>query len=959
MIFLSSALVLSLLLHDESPVRFNRDIRPILSQNCFPCHGPDASHREADLRLDVPSDARRVLTAEDAEPSELVYRVTTDDRFERMPPEGSHRELTDRDVQLLRRWVEQGAEYEGHWSLEPLRRTKVPGDGDHPIDAFIQRRLDQKGLSKAPRADARTLLRRLSFDLTGLPPRPLDVARFESNPSDRAFAAEVDRLLDSRHYGERMAAYWLDLVRYADSVGYHGDQERSVSPYRDFVIRAFNGNMPFDQFTTWQLAGDLLPNASLETRVASGYNRLLQTTEEGGGQPKEYRAIYAADRVRNVSNVWLGLTVGCAQCHDHKFDPIPTRDFYRLAAFFADIEEVAIGTAGPPVSVPTPEQSEQLAEIESELAALSKRLMAPDPTVDRLQREWEEKLREEIGEAPPKLSHWDSLGPFAAKDHRAAHDQDFGPEAGVSLAKRYGELQWIEHPEWRDGAIHELKGDDSATYLFRTITTDRARPLTLSLGSDDSLKVWLNGRLVLDRFVARAVAANQEVLTVELRAGRNELLMKVANGRGGYAFFFDVRHAIYGQSLAESLFTPESERTPDQAIRLRITFRDQTPALNGLRQRITEVDTLRKRLEAAIPTTLVSSAGEPRVTHVLPRGNWLDESGEVVQPGTPSALPPLEVSGRPSRLDLARWLVGPARALTARTFVNRLWMLFFGQGLARTLDDLGSQGEWPTHPELLDWLASELIDSGWNVKHIVRLMVTSETYRQSSLASDALRHRDPENRTFARQSRHRLPAEMVRDNALAVSGLLNLKVGGESVRPYQPAGYWSQLNFPKREYQADRGESLYRRTLYMHWQRTFLHPSLLAFDAPTREECTVKRSRSNTPLQALVLLNDPIYVEAARALAERIVKSGTQDEERIVSAIEISLARRPLRAEQDALTQLLSEHRRDYAEDPAAARSLLGVGEWQNDPDLDPVELAAWTSIARVLLNLHESITRY
>jgi len=648
-----------------------------------------------------------------------------------------------------------------------------------------------------------------------LPPTAEEFDAALSDKSPEWYGKLVDRLLSSKHFGERLALYWLDLVRYADTGGYHSDNHRDISLYRDYVINAFNDNKPFDRFTIEQLAGDLLPAATREDRIASGYNRLLMTTEEGGAQAKEYLAKYAADRVRNVSSVWLGSTLGCCECHDHKFDPFSTREFYRFAAFFADIKEKAVGRQDQD-KVPTPDEAARLKQFDDQLAPLQKIMATDTPPLEEAQSEWERTIHVKGVAGLPK------------------------------------EIVPIVSIDW-------------------------------------------------------------------------------------------------------------THRSPQQKQSLGTYYRGITPLLAEPRKQLAEVQKQKDVLNKAIPSTLVSTAVAPRTMRVLPRGNWLDDSGEVVAPGVPAALSPaLDIKEkRASRLDLANWLTARENPLTARVFVNRLWKLTFGHGIVTSLEDFGAQGAWPTHLELLDWLAVDFIESRWDVKRMLKQIVMSSTYRQSSACTDELRHRDPYNRLLARQDRFRLDAEMVRDNALAVSGLLVRKIGGGSVKPYQPAGYWAMLNFPKREWQNDQGDNLYRRGLYTYWCRTFPHPSLTAFDAPSREECTVERPRSNTPLQALVLLNDSIYVEAARALAERILRDGKGGPtERIQFAYRQVLCRPAQAAEIEVVAALYEQHLKQYKDDKKDAEALLKIGEHPAPKDIDLAELAAWTSVARVLLNLHETITR-
>jgi hypothetical protein len=811
---------------DEGALQFNRDVRPILAENCYPCHGPDANHREADLRLDVRESAVELGAIAPGDPasSELVRRIESSDPDEQMPPVDSRKRLESKQVAILRRWVEEGAFYQKHWAYEAPVRPAV-GDPALAVDELISRKLAAHGLELSAQADRRTLIRRLSFDLVGLPPMPEEVDAFVRDDRTDAYEQLVERLLASPHFGERMVQGWLDVVRYADTIGYHSDNPQPVWPYRDYVIRSFNENKPFDQFTIEQLAGDLLPGATRDQLVASCFNRLLLTTEEGGAQPKDYEARMLADRVRAVGTTWLGQTFGCSQCHDHKFDPMTQRDFYSLGAFFADIDEPTIGRREPGLLLATPEQERELDELRASAEA----------------------LRSEYDEVTPELT--------AAQE------------------------------AWERRVLAELE--------------DRKRD-----GGDGP--------------------APPEIIAI--------------------------------------LRLAASDRTPDQQQALLSHFRGQAPELSELRSRMEAAEKAVVDFEVSLPHCLVSkSLATPRTVRVLPRGNWMDESGPIVEPALPGYLasPPPDAGPRLTRLDLARWIVARDNPLTARVFVNRLWKQFFGTGLCKSLDDLGSQGEWPTNPDLLDWLACEFMDSGWDVMHMVRVLVTSNAYRQSSMASPEQLVRDPDNRLLARQSRFRLDAELVRDNALAISGLLVPTIGGPSVKPYQPDGYWEYLNFPERSYEADVGPGQYRRGLYTWWQRTFLHPSAMAFDAPSREECCAERPRSNIPQQALVLLNDPTYVEAARVFAARIVKEGGDGaDERIRWAWRQALGRSPREDEREVAAALLKKHREQLAADPASAEDLLRAGQSPLPAGVDRVELAAWTSVARLVLNLHETIVR-
>lgn len=701
-------------------IQFNRDVRPILASACFACHGPDEKKREANLRLDTtqtpdspftkPDDQHLpAITPGDPSRSELYRRITHVDLDERMPPADHHHQLNATEIDTLKTWITQGATYQGHWSTIPLAQSEIPTtDQAHSIDAFVATTLSGGGLVFSPQADPHTLIRRLSFDLTGLPPTYKDVAAFTANPTEAAYLKLVDQYIASPHYGERLAMHWLDLVRYADTVGYHGDQNVNVSPYRDYVINSFNQNKPFSQFTIQQIAGDLLPATSsdqkLQNQIASGYNRLGMMSAEGGVQPKEYLAKYATDRVTNLAAVWLGTSFGCAECHDHKFDPFTTKDFYSLQAFFADIQEKGLyqgasksGNFGSFVRIPKPQQATRLNILSKRAATLKKKFDAITPP-----------------------------------------NQDAFP---------------------------------------------------------DNIK---------------AIAKNDP-----------------------------------------------TKRKPDQIKELNDYYKKTAPDWAAAQSAYLASQKEHDTFQASIRSTLVTVAVEPRDIRILKRGNWMDDSGAIVAPAVPSVLDTLNTTARPTRLDLAKWLVSDRNPLGARVFVNRIWAMLFGRGISATLDDLGSQGAWPTHPNLLNHLAYQFQTDGGDIKSLIRSIVTSKTYRQSSAATPNLRKHDPDNLLFARQNIRRLDAEMIRDNALTLSSLLVKKIGGDSVRPYQPPGYYAHLNFPKRTYQPSTGSDQYRRGLYTHWQRQFLHPAMKAFDAPSRETCAAQRPTSNTPMAALVLLNDP------------------------------------------------------------------------------------------------------
>ena len=739
---------------NSEPINFNRDVRPILSDNCWSCHGPDKGNRKAKLRLDISDHSKSgVIIPGNALESTMIERILSNDADEVMPPIDHRKKLTVEEKEILTNWINQGAKWEDHWAWISPSRSKDLKTKD-AIDSILEKKLNEENLNFSETAPRHVLIRRLSYDLRGLPPSTEEVKDFEKGSLDEAIARLSEKFLASQAYGERMAVNWLDLVRYADTNGYHADIEWKVSPYRDYIIDAFNGNKPFDQFTIEQIAGDLLPEASMEQKVAAGYNRLNMKSTEFGIQDAEYLAKYAADRVRTTATTWLGVTVGCAECHDHKFDPFTIKDFYSFAAFFADIKGVGY------------------------------------------------------------------------------------------------------------------------------------YPSAQKVGWGETIKV------------------------------------------------LDKKTRIEVSKLENEVKTKQSEE--DQKL---------------INQKIEE---LKKQSREMLATVSV----KPRMTRVLPRGDWMDQTGEIVNPALPAFLSDQKVT---TRKDLAQWIVSRQNPLTARVYVNRLWKMFFGTGISNVLDDIGSQGEWPSHPELLDWLAIEFMESGWDIKHMVKLIVNSKAYRQSSYENEKLRTIDPENRLIARQSSFRIDAEFIRDNALSVSGLLVNKIGGPSVKPYQPSGYWENLNFPRRTYKADSGQNQYRRGLYTHWQRQFLHPALIAFDAPSREECTANRPRSNTPLAALVMLNDPTQVESARGLAQKILanQSLIDDKSKIQAMVMQVLSRQALDDEITALKSLLKKHKTEFSNNPNAAKELVSVGDLNPPENIKPESLAPWISVGRALLNLHETITRY
>lgn len=1102
------------------------------------------------------------VVAEKLDESLLIQRITSTDPDLRMPPPDEKKDLNPAQIELLAKWVQQGAPWRDHWAFLAPKRPDIPTVSHPefvrtPIDAFILKRLEQDGLAPSPQADKETLIRRVTFDLTGLPPTVEEIDAFLADMSPDAYENVVHRLLDSPRFGEHMARYWLDAARYGDTHGLHLDNYRSMWPYRDWVINAFNKNMPFDQFTVEQIAGDLLPDRTLEQQIASGFNRCNVTTSEGGSIDEEFYVRYTVDRVETMSTVWMGLTLGCAVCHDHKYDPFTQKDFYQFFAFFNNISERPMdGNAQdpPPVlKVANDEQRKAVADLDARLAEAKAKLEAPMPEVDAAQAVWERtwsdrlsamwqsieptvlnstggstlrrlddgsvlaegtnppkdtyevtavtdavgltairldaltheslvaggpgrssnsnfvlsefelevasiadpskvrpvtftfayadfhqadgeytiakaidglvddsngwaiagyerhensvaifvakepfgfvggtelrfRLRQEsqfsqhaIGRfrlsistdaslLPARLGDWYALGPFKAADGNAAYVTDFGPEsAPIDLTARYGEddSKWVRRKDIVDGNPNPLKGRDRAMYLYRTITVPTDRRLSFALGSDDAIKVWLDGKVLLDHNVQRSLNPDDNSLMVDLAAGEHQLMLKLANYLGDWSFAFRMTGDDSGTKLLEVaplLATPAAERSPEQAAGVRHYYRsNHSSEWRALHEDVNRLQQERQKIESQMTPTLVMQEMDTlRDAFILVRGEY-DKKGQKVDRATPSILPPMPKDAPLNRLGLAQWLVDPSHPLTSRVTVNRFWQQLFGTGIVKTSEDFGSQGEWPVHPELLDWLATEFVQSGWDVKAFLKMLVMSSTYRQSSKVTPDLLARDPENRLLARGPRFRFDAETIRDNALAISGLLVEKVGGPSVKPYQPPGIWEAVAYPTSntaKFERDAGEALYRRSLYVFWKRTAHLPAMATFDAPSREACTVRRSRTNTPLQALVLMNDEQYIEAAKALAQRVLLALKDDGERLAYAFRLATGRKATESEFGILVDTLAKQRQRFTADVEAATKLLAVGEFKVDANLDPSELASWTMLASMLMNLDETITK-
>nr|WP_240893931.1 PSD1 and planctomycete cytochrome C domain-containing protein [Limisphaera ngatamarikiensis] len=1010
------------------PLRFNRDIRPILSDHCFHCHGFDANHRKADLRLDTregataPRKGRPAVVPGDPEASELWHRITAADPADRMPPPDSGHVLTPEQIERVRRWIAEGAPYEKHWSFEPPQRPPLPEvrRTDWPrnaVDRFILARLEREGLAPSPEADRVTLIRRVTLDLTGLPPTPEEVEAFLKDNRPDAYERLVDRLLDSPRYGEHMAHYWLDAARYGDTHGLHLDNERSMWAYRDWVVSAFNRNLPFDRFTVEQLAGDLLPNPTRDQLIASGFNRCNVTTSEGGAIEEEFRVRYAVDRVETVGTVWMGLTLGCAACHDHKIDPITQKEFYQLFAIFNNLAENAMdGNAllpPPSLSLPTPEQERELAALERRLQELESALTARVAQVAyRDPAEQEDRARPQ----PVEVSWVDDDFPPGAEPRRnegnPAHRWVMVEEGPVQKGRRSLERsgQGVHQTFFSSCDQPLVVGTDDV--LFAHVFLDPEAPPTAVMlqyhvdgqwsrranwGDPDAIPYGRPGtpeKLQMGPLPPVGRWVRLEVSTAALGLAPGTRITGMAFTLFGGRAWWDhaglvtvrdpgrdpeqsltawwdrersrARESGLPESLRRLLDRSWTELTPGERDDVRFHYLRHVytgdAELVELRTQREKVRAQKADLERQIPGTLISRELEqPRPAHVLIRGQY-DKPGEPVGPGVPAILPPLPPAERTNRLTFALWLVSPEHPLTARVTVNRFWQQLFGIGLVRTSEDFGLRGEWPSHPELLDWLAVEFRESGWDVKRLMRLLVTSATYRQSSRVTPELLERDPENRLLARGPRHRLDAEVVRDSVLFVSGLLNLEMGGRGVRPYQPPGIWEAVGYTTSNtarYEQDHGPALYRRSLYTFWKRTAPPPFMVLFDAPSREQCTVRRERTTTPLQALALMNDVQVVEASRHLGARMWREGgTDDRARLRRGFRLVTGRAPEPEEELVLLENLKRQRARYQNDLESARALLAVGESPAPEDIPPGELAAYTLVANLLLNLDEFLTK-
>lgn len=1160
-----------------APVSFNREIRPIFSEHCYACHGPDEGQRKAGLRLDIEEEALkplksggRAIVPGNPSASVLMSRITAEDPDNRMPPPEHEKPLSSKQIDTLKRWIAEGAQWERHWAYLPQKRPDLPplqqtGWARNEIDYFIQAELEKLGLKPSPEAPKAKLIRRASLDLIGLPPSVAEIEAFMEEDSEEAYDQLIDRLLDSKHYGERQALFWLDLARYGETQGFHHDRHRDMWHWRDWVIHAYNENKPFDEFTIEQLAGDLLPNPTTEQKIATGFHRNEMTTSEGGALPEEYSVKYVVGRVDTTARVWLGTSLACAECHDHKYDPISQEDYYRFFAYFNNVPEDGLDRGinpRPRLSLKTEAQEKRIQTLTQELNALelayANLVNPPNEAYDAGQKRWMDKLENagrknwhflkplaattanrselawnaervitasgplpnkevytldfhtdlpaitgvrleaipdensgQIGRAEngdfvltrfeilsrsasradlarassPAFAQWRMIGPFGRRIPPAQLlDTIFGPETHLDFNAAFGEerRRWSDPISDLSEALKKFEGKTGAVYLAGTIAAQSSTETTLRLNTPPSHRLWVN-------LAEIPASAENDRLKISLRKGQNSILLKLALAgappkiqpalldeqtqwkpvkiksaaasrerprygiRGALDDKIETGWSVWekepqGKDTAYAWFQTEEPLGAKSggALRIQLSFHSPLPQrlLGKFRLAVTdsaafgdwialpqnirtdlirffdrqssqlppsvqvyyrenfieEAQQLKKLLNAkkkeradfenSLPVAMVMGEREtPKDTFVLLRGEY-NNPGKKVEPGLPASLHPKfaeppkqkakDKTQRGNRLDLARWLVDPGHPLTSRVVVNHYWQQFFGTGIVKTSEDFGSQGEWPSHPQLLDWLAREFVESGWNIKHMHKLILTSATYRQDSTILPEHLRLDPENRKLASFPRIRLEAEAIRDLTLFAGGLLDPTIGGESVYPYQPPGLWEQLAFQgTRKWEQSKGVKNYRRGLYVYWRRSVPYASFVTFDAPSRETCTVQRPRTNTPLQALVLMNDPVYIEAARSLGQRVLSEGGATlEDKIRFACQTVLARLPLPLELSQLRQAYLDELSHFKSNRIAANQLIHVGASEPPLNADICELAAWTIIGNILLNLDETITK-
>ncbi len=1021
-------------------IDFDHDVRPILSEHCFTCHGPDADKLKAGLRMDrkesvysqLESGATPVVPGDVAK-SEMIRRIGSQDRDDVMPP-AEGKPLSPKQIQTLTQWVSEGASWANHWSFETVKAPSVPKENlapgivANPIDAFVLAKLRSEGLLQSPRETKEKLIRRVSLDLTGLPPTLQEVQDYLNDASPKAFESVVDRLLSSQHFGERLAMPWLDLARYGDTSGYHNDSLRDMWLWREWVINAFNANMPFDQFTVEQIAGDLIPNASIQQKVASGFHRNVMTSDEGGLIDAEYRNLYVVDRVATTGVTWLGMTVACAQCHDHKYDPITQADFYNLYAFFNNVPEngkdgVRDRNPMPYLRVASSQEEQQLSQYDRDLTTSQGELTELTKTLAEKQANWEKEFVSQFATTQsikplvrfPLDENGDGLTADGQSIVANPHGELRFEEGAVEKSFQTRSKAWFEYGEqfsfekdepfsvscflsvqpqggapfgkmddkegargwdvefhglkpsvhlihrWPDDAIHIQAEEDlpAKTFTHIAMTYDGS-------GKATGLKLYVNGLLAKTSIMKDALAGSIRTKT-PFSIGRRGDASTPFSGHIDDLCIYNSELTSAELSAVASAEThklaviPATDRTQKQKEQIEKVFRQtQVPEFATLQKLVNEQRKRKEDYERSLPNTMVMSELEkPRETFIKVRGNY-DQDGRKVEAAVPAFLP--QVTKRPdakplNRLDLAKWLVAPEHPLTARVTINRWWSMLMGTGIVKTLSDFGSQGERPSHPELLDWLAADFMKD-WDTKRAIKQIVLSATYQQTAQVSAKLLARDQENRLLARGPRQRLDAELLRDNALSIAGILNPKIGGKSIKPSQPEGTWEINEMSGYKYEKSQGADLYRRGLYVYWRRSTVYPSFVTLDAPTREFCLSQRAKTSTPLQSLVLMNDPVFVEAARAMAQRILaEPNLDDASRLEFAWRLALSRIPNANERTVLSRMLVQQQNTFKNDPEAAKKLVAVGDLPKPSNLNDSELAAWTAFSNVLLNLNETIS--
>ncbi len=1022
----------------DASIRFNRDIRPLLSANCFQCHGPDAKHREADMRLDEEEGVQAAF-AGGLEESAAWARITSDDPDMQMPPPDSHKELKPAEIAIIGKWIEQGAAWQGHWAFIAPVQPEIPQVKNmscvhNPIDTFIQARLEGEGLSPSDEANKERLLRRVTFDLTGLPPTIVEIDDFLADGSPDAYEKVVDRLLASEHYGERMTLAWMDAARYGDSSVFHADGPRDMWPWRDWVIRAYNDNKPFDEFTVEQLAGDLLPNSTLDQKVATGFNRNNASTDEGGAIAEEFRVEYAVDRVKTTSMVWLGLTMECGQCHDHKYDPISQEDYYRFYAYFNQASDPGMqtrnGNQSPVVNVIDEAARQKVEALKKTLPELEAKLAARGVAAEDAFLAWAREAAKDADDAPllpgNMLLHLpldeqagDQVAVVVTDENRQGkvkgtakwidgkHNRafkcdgdnfiDVGDVANFERTDSFSYGAWIK-PEGGGNGAPIARMDDGNSYrgfdlyavggkvAVHIINTWPSNAIKVTTKNSLKPSAWQHVFATYDGSSKAAGvkiyfdgqeqewAIEQDRLSGTIRTDKPLYIGRRNPGSPFKGEVDDVRMYARNLSTAEVQALAGSDtigpllangvdawtETERQSVLAHYLMNHDQP-YQELNKQISQAKSEIAASEKPISTVMVmQDVGSPRMTYILDRGQYASpKKDSPVQPGVPVVFPQPPEDAPANRLGMAQWLVRKDHPLTARVAVNRYWQMLFGTGLVKTVEDFGAQGEWPSHPDLLDWLAVDFVENGWDVKRAIKQMVMSHTYRQSSRISPELLEADPGNRLLARGPRFRLQGEFVRDNALAASGLLVDKIGGPSVKPYQPPGLWFEVTISGARFKQDTGEKLYRRSMYTYWKRSAPAPMLTIFDTPSREKCVMQRTSTNTPLQALVTLNDPQFVEAARTLAERSMKEGGESiDEQIAYAYRLTTG---LKAKPAAVAVLKAAYEQELAifrADADRAIKLLAVGQSKRDETIDLAQHAAMSVVCSMILNLDAVITR-